>query len=252
MNQTRIYLHVLFQSVCRIGGFVSQAKQSTQLWNSGTECSMAHILIFQIKQLARLGTYANQDETIDSPYNITKISTLKQRQATKPAGPEVAMSRSSTCRSPIFSCFPDALSCTGNQNMEQTQIRPWKEPTLQAVKGEWGTGARLKQGLDGVEGVHGDGGGAYRRRAGGRVAGEHVVAQRFAASNHRGDGRRAANKRWLWLLGFIKLSLVLFYEYTSQILSLRSHLKYWVIFDFKIHVVGHQEWLVINVGVVFQ
>jgi len=46
--------------------------------------------------------------------------------------------------------------------------------------------ARLEECLDRVEGVHGDGGGAYRRRTGGRVAREHAVPQRLAASHHRG------------------------------------------------------------------
>jgi hypothetical protein len=128
-----------------------------------------------------LATQIRLKQSIRNTTSYTKD--LKQQQATKPAGPEVAMSRSTTWRSPIFGWFPEAHrqpKCGANpkSDLERTRIA--------AVKGELWSGARLEQGLGGVEGVHGDGGSAYRRCAGGRVADEHAVAQRLAASNHCG------------------------------------------------------------------
>lgn len=46
--------------------------------------------------------------------------------------------------------------------------------------------ARLEECLDRIEGVHGDGGGADRRRTGDRVDREYAFPQRLAASHHLG------------------------------------------------------------------
>lgn len=46
--------------------------------------------------------------------------------------------------------------------------------------------AHLEECLDRIEGVHGDGGGADRRRTGDRVDRKYAFPQRLAASHHLG------------------------------------------------------------------
>lgn len=103
------------------------------------------------------------------------------------------MSRSTTWPSPIFCCDPVALNCTASTGGKvkhprmSTKSKPPRRGQQQHQREnlrEEG-GARLEEGLDGVERVDGDRGGGDRRDAGGRVAGEHAVAQRLSHRRRR-------------------------------------------------------------------
>ena len=94
------------------------------------------------------------------------------------------MSRSTAWRSPIFCFGPVALSCKTRRNKSNPEKEKSSTSTGES-EAAGASGARLEEALDGVEGVDGDRGSADRRGAGGRVAGEHAVPERLAASDHR-------------------------------------------------------------------
>jgi hypothetical protein len=166
---------------------------------------MIHILTIQIKHFTHLASYANQVETLHSEYEVLyqRSQATASDQTCRAGGghePVHHMAEPHLLPVPRSAQLHRQPKCGANtkSDLERTLIA--------AVKGELWSGARLEQGLSGVEGVHGDGGGAYRRRSGGRVAGEHAVAQRLAASNHCGgqewnthplQNGRAANQRFV-------------------------------------------------------
>jgi hypothetical protein len=72
MNETRLYLHDLFQSFFSIGALsVRRSNQlNCQIQQLLLAWHMIHILTIQIKRFTHLASYANQVETVHSEYNV--------------------------------------------------------------------------------------------------------------------------------------------------------------------------------------